>query len=88
VVSHPYKGQNILIAESAEAAQRSAKVFLGVRPFEFDVLFLGSLVRSLLCRLLYSALLRVSFARLRVQGLSTARIRTFNPLISRRTLFS
>ena len=46
--SHPYKGQNILIAESAEAARRNAKVFLGVRQFEFDAVVPGSLVRLLL----------------------------------------
>jgi len=43
-----YKGQNILIAESAEAARRNAKVFLSVRPFEFDALVPESFVQSLL----------------------------------------
>ncbi len=45
--SHPYKGQNILIAESAGAARRSAKVFLSVRPFDFDAVVPGSVARSL-----------------------------------------
>ena len=40
-----YKRQNILIAESAEAARRNAKVFPDVRPFEFDAVVPGFLVR-------------------------------------------
>jgi hypothetical protein len=42
------KGQNILIAESAEAARRNAKVFLSVSRSNSTLLFQGGFVRALL----------------------------------------
>jgi hypothetical protein len=53
--THPYKGQDILIAESAEAARRNAKVFLSHRPFEFDAVGPGCVCGRCCDRLLSSA---------------------------------